>query len=49
MYAHERDKLYPEEGLLLSLADGERPLCRGVTAVGVGEYLELLRQRVVGG
>ena len=45
-YAALFDKLNPEEGLLLSLADGERPLCRGVTAVGVEEYLEIIRQRV---
>jgi predicted AAA+ superfamily ATPase len=33
----------PEEGLLLCLADGERPICRGVTALGVMEYLDRLK------
>lgn len=38
----------PEEGLLLCLADGERPLCRGVTAVGVERFLDLLDQKLAG-
>jgi predicted AAA+ superfamily ATPase len=37
----------PEDGLLLCLADGERPLCRGVTAIGLQEYLGRLR-RIIG-
>jgi predicted AAA+ superfamily ATPase len=32
----------PEDGLLLCLADGERPVCRGVTAIGLREYLSRL-------
>jgi len=32
----------PEEGLLLCLADDRRPVCRGVTAVGVMDYLDAL-------
>ncbi len=33
----------PENGLLLCLADGTRPLCRGVSAVGVEEYVRILQ------
>jgi predicted AAA+ superfamily ATPase len=36
----------PVDGLLLCLADGERPVCRGVTAIGVEEYLRMLQQRL---
>jgi hypothetical protein len=36
----------PEAGLLLCLADGKRPVCRGVTAIGVEEYLQMLGQRL---
>ncbi len=36
----------PEDGLLLCLADGERQLCRGVTAIGVEAYLRMLRERL---
>lgn len=39
-------ELEPEEGLLLCLADGERPLCRGVNAIGVEEYLRGLGERL---
>ncbi len=38
------EKSEPEEGLLLCLADGQRPLCRGVTAMGIRAYLETLQQ-----
>lgn len=38
----------PEEGLLLCLAEGEQPVCRGVKAVGVAEYLAMIRQRLGG-
>lgn len=38
----------PENGLLLCLADGERPLCRSVTSMGMEEYLHMLRQRLEG-
>lgn len=37
----------PENGLLLCLADGERPVSRGVTAIGVEAYLRMLQQRLV--
>jgi predicted AAA+ superfamily ATPase len=36
----------PEDGLLLCLADGERQICRGVTAIGVEEYLRMLQRRL---
>jgi uncharacterized protein len=36
----------PEDGLLLCLADGERQLCRGVTAIGVDAYLRMLQERL---
>jgi hypothetical protein len=38
--------LSPEPGLLLCLADGERAISRGVTAVGLHIYLDRLRQRI---
>lgn len=37
----------PEDGLLLCLADGERAICRGTTAIGVENYLQMLQQRLV--
>jgi predicted AAA+ superfamily ATPase len=37
-------KADPEDGLLLCLIDGERPLCRGVTAIGIEKYLQTLQQ-----
>lgn len=46
-YASLFAKADPEDGLLLCLADGERPICRGVTAIGVEEYLLMLQQRLV--
>lgn len=36
----------PEDGLLLCLADGERHICRGVTAIGVVEYLRTIQKRI---
>jgi predicted AAA+ superfamily ATPase len=39
-------KANPEEGFLLCLADGDRQLCRGVTAIGVEEYIQMLGQRL---
>lgn len=36
----------PEDGLLLCLADGERPISSGVTAIGVEDYLRMLQQRL---
>lgn len=36
----------PEDGLLLCLADGERPVSRGVTAIGVENYLQMLQHRL---
>jgi uncharacterized protein len=33
----------PEEGLLLCLADGRRLISRGVTAIGVTAYLDILK------
>ena len=36
----------PEDGLLLCLADGERQICRGVTAIGVVEYLRTIQKRL---
>jgi predicted AAA+ superfamily ATPase len=39
-------KADPEDGLLLCLADGKRQICRGVTAIGVEEYLQMLLQRL---
>jgi uncharacterized protein len=46
-YASLFAKADPEDGLLLCLADGERPICRGVTAIGVEEYLRMLQLRLV--
>ena len=43
-YAALFAKADPEDGLLLCLADGEHPICRGVTAIGVEEYLKKLQQ-----
>ncbi len=37
----------PEEGLLLCLADGQRQISRGVTAIGVIEYLDTLKRMIV--
>jgi len=45
-YASLFAKADPEDGLLLCLSDGERPICRGVTAIGLVEYLQMLRQRL---
>lgn len=45
-YASLFAKAEPEDGLLLCLSDGERPICRGVTAIGLVEYLQTLRQRL---
>jgi predicted AAA+ superfamily ATPase len=42
-YAALFAKADPGDGLLLCLADGTRPICRGVTAIGVEAYLEMLR------
>jgi hypothetical protein len=36
----------PEEGLLLCLADGRHPVGRGVTAIGVVEYLDILQHQL---
>ena len=36
----------PENGLLLCLADGVRDLCRDVAAIGVEEFLRMLKQRL---
>jgi predicted AAA+ superfamily ATPase len=45
-YASLFQETNPEEGLLLCLADGERALCRGVTATGVEQYLDLLHRNL---
>jgi len=45
-YASLFAKAEPEDGFLLCLADGERPICRGVTATGVENYLQILLQRL---
>ncbi len=37
----------PEAGLLLCLADGRRQISRGVTAIGVIEYLDTLKRMIV--
>ncbi|MBK5277055.1 MAG: ATP-binding protein [Desulfuromonadales bacterium] len=47
-YAHLFEKADPEDGLLLCLADGQKTISRGVTAIGVEDYLEMLRQRLDG-
>ena len=39
-------KADPEDGFLLCLADGNRQLCRGVTAIGVEEYFQMLQKRL---
>jgi predicted AAA+ superfamily ATPase len=39
-------KADPEDGLLLCLTDGKLQICRGVTAIGVEEYLQMLLQRL---
>ncbi len=36
----------PEEGLLLCLADGRHPVARGVFAIGVVEYLDMLKHQL---
>lgn len=38
----------PDDGLLLCLADGERPVSRNVTAIGVIEYLGMLSRKIAG-
>jgi predicted AAA+ superfamily ATPase len=45
-YAALFEKTDPEDGLLLCLADGKRALCRGVTSIGIEEYLHILQQRL---
>lgn len=45
-YASLFAKTGPEDGLLLCLADGERSVSRGVTAIGVENYLQMLQQRL---
>lgn len=45
-YASLFAKNTPEDGLLLCLADGERPICRGVTAIGVEYFLQMLHKRL---
>lgn len=45
-YASLFAKTEPEDGLLLCLADGERSVSRGVTAIGVENYLQMLQQRL---
>jgi len=45
-YASLFAKADPEDGLLLCLADGERPICRGISAIGVEAYLQMLQQRL---
>ena len=41
-YATLYANLNPKDGLILCSADGRRPLCRGVDAIGVLEFLEFL-------
>lgn len=45
-YASLFAKAGPEDGLLLCLADDERQVSRGVTAIGVENYLQMLQQRL---
>lgn len=45
-YASLFAKNEPEDGLLLCLTDAGRPLCRGVTSIGIIEYLKMLQQRL---
>lgn len=45
-YAALFAKTDPEDALLLCLADGESPVCRGVTAIGVEEYLQMIEHRI---
>ena len=45
-YASLFAKADPEDGLLLCLADGTRPLCRGIASIGVEEYLQMLERRL---
>ena len=40
------EKTDPEDGLLLCLADGESPVCREVTAIGVEAFLDMLRKKL---
>jgi predicted AAA+ superfamily ATPase len=47
-YAALFEKADPEEGLLLCLADGQKTISRGVKAIGVEDYLEMLQQRLAG-
>lgn len=45
-YASLFAEIAPENGLLLCLADGTRDICRGVTSVGIEEFLGMLQQRL---
>lgn len=45
-YAALFEKADPEEGLLLCLADGQKTISRGMTAIGVEDYLVMLQQRL---
>lgn len=47
-YASLFAKAAPEQGLLLCLADSDQQISRGVTAIGVEEYLRMLQKRLVG-
>jgi uncharacterized protein len=44
-YAELYAKLNPLAGLILCGADGRRPVCRGVDAIGVAEFLNLLSKK----
>jgi uncharacterized protein len=45
-YAALFEKADPEDGLLLCLADGQKTISRGVTAIGVEDFLVMLQQRL---
>lgn len=47
-YAALYANLNPKDGLILCSADGRRPVCRGVEAIGVMEFLELLSKGLAG-
>jgi predicted AAA+ superfamily ATPase len=47
-YASLFAKAGPEDGFLLCLAEGKRPICRGVTSIGVEQYLQMLQERLEG-
>lgn len=47
-YAALFAKATPADGLLLCLADGERHISRAITAIGVEEYLRILKLKLVG-